>query len=1003
MPATLRHIRIFISSPGDVRPERDALEAVISDDLQRTLGRQHNLYLEPLRWENLTRPGLGDIQSQVSQQMGAYDIFVGIFWKRFGTPTAKHESGSEEEFRDAYALWEEDQSRPVMMYFCEREANISLDTDPDKAMKQLQQAQKVKAFREEIGQKGLYWTYKEIDAFEKEIKRHLQDAILSLLEKPNFEEKAPKPEGEALQQAQTIVNIDVGEARGGSIKGVEIHKHYYGNAQESVTEEEDKEALEAYLEVLERDCQVLPLADLGGKSSSGKSITLEDVYISLSTLTPEHPMMEAKRGGEEEVSYLTALEAAEKSKHMVLLGGPGSGKSTFVKQLTASLARQRLDAGSGLLPVFITLRDLAPRLGKAQREMESVSSDKRHHELGRQLIEQVHADLEYMQVPEAKDLISEAFKESAVHLVLDGLDEVPYDLRDVVHKTVSAVHTCFNLERIIVTSRIRSYEGNVKLQGYDEHRLAPFNEGQIVGFVEAWYQAALTHQSVTAEEAAERTNNLKKAAVAPRLRPLAEIPMLMTTMALVHQEERELPRERVVLYDRAVDILMRKWQVRRKTIPKDLEQLFQNPQKLRPIMERLAYEAHHKKESDEASDLLRLEALGILEEKAFFGEDLNFAKRFLNFVDEHSGLLVGRGGAPGKPAAYSFPHRTFQEYLAGCYLVNRRTAARDIEKLADEGAYWSVAVQLGAQELLFNRRNLNQLLDNAKLLLPRALKGEHCARQALWSAHMGQVAGRSVVEQDEATGEKYLEETRDLLVQALTSELPAIERAEAGRLLAHLGDPREELIEIEKMAFCYVPQGPFLMGSTDLDNLMADDDEKPQHKLTIPYDYWIGRYPVTVSQYQAFVEAGGYENDTWWTDSWPGLEERQRNHRSSGVLGEPYSLPNHPVVGVSWYEAVAYCNWLEAYLKEKKLIPTNMRILLPSEAEWEKAARGGIDIPPTPIIRKPGDFTIGAIEMENNETSDRIYPWGNEIEEDHLNYQSQIGSTSTPGCFEVKL
>ena len=401
MPATLRHIRIFISSPGDVRPERDALEAVISDDLQRTLGRQHNLYLEPLRWENLARPGLGDIQSQVSEQMGAYDIFVGIFWKRFGTPTAKHESGSEEEFRDAYALWEEDNDRPVMMYFCEREANISLDTDPDKAMKQLQQAQKVKAFREEIGQKGLYWTYKEVDEFKIEIGRHLHDAILSLLEKPDFEKKAPEPTGETLKQAQTVVNIHVGQASGGEIKGAEFHHHhYYASSQASDEVEESKDPMKFYLTALKTECEVLPLATLGGKAGTGQNITLNEVYISLGTKTPEKESRKANP--EEEEKYLTALEASNQSRLVVLVGGPGSGKSTFVKELTANLAGKRLEEPTGSVPVFITLRDLAPRLGAIKEKLAGLQEDKRRRKLAQVVLDQAIADLETLNALEAR-------------------------------------------------------------------------------------------------------------------------------------------------------------------------------------------------------------------------------------------------------------------------------------------------------------------------------------------------------------------------------------------------------------------------------------------------------------------------------------------------------------------------------------------------------------------------------------------------------------------------
>ena len=257
--------------------------------------------------------------------------------------------------------------------------------------------------------------------------------------------------------------------------------------------------------------------------------------------------------------------------------------------------------------------------------------------------------------------------------MLDGLDEVPFDLREEVRDAVHAVTICHPLEKVIVTCRIRSYEGSAVLTGFERHELAPFNEEQINGFIEGWYKAALAHQSINAGELEERTQDLKEAALEPRLRKLAENPMLMTTMALVHQEKTELPRELVKLYNEAVDILLRKWQQYRRVIPEDLQELFKDEEKVRVIMERLAFEGHSKKSQDEAADLPRGEALTLLEDDEYLGS-IEFAGRFLDFVDERSGLLVGRGGAPGKPATYSFPHRTFQEYLAGCYLVNQRNA-----------------------------------------------------------------------------------------------------------------------------------------------------------------------------------------------------------------------------------------------------------------------------------------------------------------------------------------
>jgi formylglycine-generating enzyme required for sulfatase activity len=189
---------------------------------------------------------------------------------------------------------------------------------------------------------------------------------------------------------------------------------------------------------------------------------------------------------------------------------------------------------------------------------------------------------------------------------------------------------------------------------------------------------------------------------------------------------------------------------------------------------------------------------------------------------------------------------------------------------------------------------------------------------------------------------------------------PPEARVQAGRLLAKLGDPRpgvgvreDGLPDIE---WCEVPGGPFLMGSSE-DDPDAIDREKPQHELTLP-TYYVSRYPVTVTQFRAFVEDSGYE-----------VDERS--------LNDP---DNHPVRWVSWDDAMAYCHWLTQELRDDRggseplrtwVQDDGYRVRLPSEAEWEKAARG---------------------------TDGRRYPWG--ADPDRANYQyTGIGGTSAVGCF----
>ena len=186
-----------------------------------------------------------------------------------------------------------------------------------------------------------------------------------------------------------------------------------------------------------------------------------------------------------------------------------------------------------------------------------------------------------------------------------------------------------------------------------------------------------------------------------------------------------------------------------------------------------------------------------------------------------------------------------------------------------------------------------------------------------------------------------------MLLRAFAHDPHAITRLAAGNALAGRAprfvgaDWLPELV--------HVPAGPFLMGSATTDT-MAGSDEQPPHRLELPA-YWIGKYPVTVAQWRAFVADGGYTTRTYWTAagwqfinppesepsrSWLGRLLPDRNPRRAtepNVWRDPATGDdNLPVVNVSWFEAVAYCRWLS----EK----TGHTYCLPSEAEWEKAARG---------------------------------------------------------------
>lgn len=149
-----------------------------------------------------------------------------------------------------------------------------------------------------------------------------------------------------------------------------------------------------------------------------------------------------------------------------------------------------------------------------------------------------------------------------------------------------------------------------------------------------------------------------------------------------------------------------------------------------------------------------------------------------------------------------------------------------------------------------------------------------------------------------------------------------------------------------QLNFVHIPESVFSMGSDRRNDPKAHEDEMPTHSLQVT-DYYIMRHPVTNAQYQQFIQATGHRTPLFWKN------------------GYPAENAEHPVVGVSYYDAIAFCAWA--------MQETGLPIRLPTEPEWEKAARG---------------------------SDGRVYPWGNEWKKDACNIdEEKINSTSPIGRF----
>jgi hypothetical protein len=165
-------LTVFVASPSNVQAERTRLGEVI-DELNMTWSRTIGIRLELLGWETHAYPSFGiDAQDVINRQIPAYyDIFIGIMWAKFGSPTGRAGSGTEEEFMRAKARWDQDNSSVQLMLYFKNDQLAPSDIDPS-------QLAKVHEFRNSLpGKGGLYWAFSGTENFGSLVRVHLTRVV----------------------------------------------------------------------------------------------------------------------------------------------------------------------------------------------------------------------------------------------------------------------------------------------------------------------------------------------------------------------------------------------------------------------------------------------------------------------------------------------------------------------------------------------------------------------------------------------------------------------------------------------------------------------------------------------------------------------------------------------------------------------------------------------------------------------------------------------------------
>jgi len=442
-----------------------------------------------------------------------------------------------------------------------------------------------------------------------------------------------------------------------------------------------------------------------------------------------------------------------------------------------------------------------------------------------------------------------------------------------------------------------------------------------------------------------------------RVHDLATNPLLLTVVAVIYHNNYVLPEDRASLYEECVEVLLRGGRGKADRAAHERRQysgkaeLSMGLDPRRELLAAVAYTMHQRGESGriiERQDLIRTVA-ACLPARADAHE---VARAFVGELPVHIGLLD-----EVQPDRFRFSHLSFQEFLAARH-VAETDQWNDLLVRYQEN-WWREVILLCAGHLSQARcwRFLGRLIRRS------AERAVALGLTADALAELERFKGQGPLT------EQIVQQAWGILEAQPARAVPAAARVECGQVLAILGDPRPAVTDLPP-DMVRIEGGTFTMG-----------DEREAHQVTVA-TFEIARYPLTNAQWKLFLDGDGYNPDArWWKgagrawllrddDATEGLEPWQkRQYKQHPELwhDERFGIarPNHPVVGISWYEAVAFCKWLSHTKGDN--------YCLPSEAEWEYAAR---------------------------RATRRTYPWGDDKPDtERANYARTYDGTSAVGWF----
>jgi predicted NACHT family NTPase len=388
-------------------------------------------------------------------------------------------------------------------------------------------------------------------------------------------------------------------------------------------------------------------------------LPLEAVYTSLNILSRltnqqwlEVSDLQASYSPQDRLSFAQTLQqttpaiaAVTQQIRLVILGKPGTGKTTFLKHLALQCYQesQPLD----YFPIFISLREFANYC----RENNDFS-----------LLNYITYFFKNAEI--GKKEIRNLFKQEKILLLLDALDEITQTNNKEILQAIQQFTEIYHQTRIIITCRIASQA--YRFSGFSYVELANFSQTQIKDFVQHWFTATLKNTEKGLEKSAQFLENLNRKENQP-IRELAQTPILLGLICSVFQERSKFPRKRLRLYQESLEILLSRWDQSRGITRDQFDGDLSLMDKLKLLSVIAVTMFEQKQYFFEQNDLLEIivNFLATLPNPESNPKTLWLnSKAILRTIETQHGLIVERARG-----IYGFSHLTFQEYLTARKIV----------------------------------------------------------------------------------------------------------------------------------------------------------------------------------------------------------------------------------------------------------------------------------------------------------------------------------------------